>query len=187
MKLKVLRWGRLSWITHVDLMLSQVFSEADRERFDVRRGKRQCGRRSTGQGKVMWCGTPSQAAATASWLAKPKKGLPPNLQRNLQISKEGADTFMLALLRLILGTSLEVQWLRLHLPVWGRCQFSPWSGSLNPTCLKTKKPKRERPKHQKVKQKQYCNKIKTLNGPHPKKSLKRKKKRLILDFRPSEL
>ena len=32
MKLKILRWGRLSWITHVDLMLSQVFSEADRER-----------------------------------------------------------------------------------------------------------------------------------------------------------
>ena len=26
------------------------------------------------------------------------------------------------------GTPLEVQWLRLHLPVWG-CRFNPWSGS----------------------------------------------------------
>ena len=39
MKLKILRWGSLSWNIHVDLMLSQVFSEADCKRFYDRRGK----------------------------------------------------------------------------------------------------------------------------------------------------
>lgn len=38
------------------------------------------------------------------------------------------------------GTSLAVRWLRLHLLCKG-CTFSPWSGSLDPTCLMAKKPK----------------------------------------------
>ena len=53
-------------------------------------------------------------------------------------------------------TSLEVQWLRLHLPVQGANSIS---GVWAKICLTAKKPKKKK-KQKPIKQKQYCN---TLN------------------------
>ena len=66
------------------------------------------------------------------------------------------------------GTSLVVQWLRLCLPMqWGR-------GSI--PGLGARIPHASWPKKQNIKQKQYCNKFNKdfKNGPHQKKSLKKK-------------
>ena len=49
-----------------------------------------------------------------------------------------------------IGTSLAVQWLRLHLLCKG-CMFSSWLESLDPNALW--------PRNQNIGQKQYCNKI----------------------------
>ena len=57
-------------------------------------------------------------------------------------------------LRLNLGTSLVVQWLRLCLPVWG-----VWVGSIPGRGAKILYA--SWPKNQNIKQKQYCNKFKT--------------------------
>ena len=70
------------------------------------------------------------------------------------------------------GTSLEVQWLRLHLPVQvGGASSIPGQGVKIPHALG--------PKHQNIKQKRYCNTFNKdfQNGPHQKKKILNKIKR----------
>ena len=80
---------------------------------------------------------------------------------------ESRFTLLCKLQEFSMGTSLVVQWLRLHLPMQG-VQLDPWSGSSDPTCLIAEKPKHK-------KQKQEGNKFNTdfLNGPYFKKSFKK--------------
>ena len=71
------------------------------------------------------------------------------------------------------GTSLAVQWLRLHLPLQGNAGLIPGEG--------IKIPHASQPENQNIKQKQYCNKFNKdfKNGPHhlKKKNLEKKKKK----------
>ena len=71
-------------------------------------------------------------------------------------------------LNLISGTSLAVQWLRVHLPNAGGTGSIPGQGA--------KIPHASGPKNQNIKQKQYYNKFNKdfKNGPHQKKKLKKK-------------
>ena len=72
------------------------------------------------------------------------------------------------------GTSLAVQWLRLHLPVQGNAGSIPGEG--------IKIPHASQPENQNIKQKQYCNKFNKdfKNGPHHlKKNLDKKKRKRI--------
>ena len=66
--------------------------------------------------------------------------------------------------RLVRGTSLAFQWLRLRLPVQRGVGSIPGRGA--------KIPHGWWPKNQNIKQKQYCNKFNKdfKNGPHQKKS-----------------
>ena len=66
-----------------------------------------------------------------------------------------------------IGTSLEVQRLRLHLPMQGCVGSIPGQG--------IKIPHASWPKNQSIKQEQYCNIVNKdfKNGPHKKKSLKK--------------
>ena len=63
---------------------------------------------------------------------------------------------------MFLGTSLVVQWLKLHLSMQGGEGSIPGQGVKIPHALG--------PKNQNIKQKQYCNKFNKdfLNGPHQK-------------------
>ena len=69
-------------------------------------------------------------------------------------------SFSVLYILLLLGTSLLDQWLRLRLPMQGVQGSIPNRGF--------KIPHASRPKHQNMKQKQYCNKFNEVfkNGPH---------------------
>ena len=64
--------------------------------------------------------------------------------------------------KVVIGTSLAVQWLRLRLPIQGGVRLTPGRGTKTPTCMPSGQ------KKQNIKQKQYCNQFNKdfLNGLH---------------------
>ena len=161
-------------------MLSQVFSEADHERFDARGGKRQCGRRKqwTGESDVMQHPKPSSDRSLVAGTAKER--IAPKPPKEPPSLKGRCGHLHVSPVKTYSG----------HLPGSPVVKTSPSSvgevpvqslvRELKSHLSQDQKTKSERPKNQKVKQKQYCNKFnKDFKWSTSKKIFKKKKKGLF--------